>query len=144
MGASARLGVTRQGLHVRMMLENGEGHQLALLFRPQDLFACVRDHVRERMRLGGVEAIIGSTNFHERATDGVRAWQQQEALDGLGDGTCGDQQRYSSGNSASRASDRADRPRGPPSLQQLHWWADPVETKEHASCFLKTSSALIH
>jgi high affinity sulfate transporter 1 len=44
-------------------------------------FARVRDHVRERMRLGGLEAIVGSTNFHERVTDGVRAWQQQEARD---------------------------------------------------------------
>jgi MFS superfamily sulfate permease-like transporter len=39
-------------------------------------FARVRDHVRERMRLGGVETVVGSTNFHERVTDGVRAWQQ--------------------------------------------------------------------
>ena len=41
-------------------------------------FARVRDQVRERMRLGGIEAVVGSTNFHERVTDGVRAWQQQE------------------------------------------------------------------
>jgi MFS superfamily sulfate permease-like transporter len=40
-------------------------------------FCRVRDHVRDRLRLGGVEAIVGSTNFHERLTDGVRAWQQQ-------------------------------------------------------------------
>ena len=39
-------------------------------------FARVRDQVREQMRLGGVEAAVGSTNFHERVTDGVRAWQQ--------------------------------------------------------------------
>jgi high affinity sulfate transporter 1 len=39
-------------------------------------FARVRDEVRERMRRGGVEAAVGSTNFHERVTDGVRAWQQ--------------------------------------------------------------------
>jgi sulfate permease, SulP family len=38
-------------------------------------FARVRDEVRERMRLGGVEAVVGSTNFYERVTDGVRAWQ---------------------------------------------------------------------
>jgi high affinity sulfate transporter 1 len=43
--------------------------------------ARVRDHVRERLRLGGVEAVVGSTNFHERVTDGVRAWQQDEASD---------------------------------------------------------------
>ena len=41
-------------------------------------FARVRDEVRERMRLGGIEAAVGLTNFHERVTDGVRAWQQQE------------------------------------------------------------------
>jgi SulP family sulfate permease len=44
-------------------------------------FARVRDEVRERMRLGGIEAAVGSTSFHERVTDGVRAWQQQEGLD---------------------------------------------------------------
>lgn len=44
-------------------------------------FARVRDEVRERMRLGGIEAAVGSTNFYERVTDGVRAWQQQESLD---------------------------------------------------------------
>jgi MFS superfamily sulfate permease-like transporter len=38
-------------------------------------FARVRDEVRERMRLAGVEAAFGSTNFHERVTDGVHAWQ---------------------------------------------------------------------
>jgi high affinity sulfate transporter 1 len=46
-------------------------------------FARVRDHVRERMRLGGVEAVVGSTNFYERVTDGVRAWQQRESPDGV-------------------------------------------------------------
>jgi MFS superfamily sulfate permease-like transporter len=44
-------------------------------------FARVRDRVREGMRLGGLEAFVGSANFHERVTDGVRAWQQREALD---------------------------------------------------------------
>jgi SulP family sulfate permease len=43
-------------------------------------FARVRDEVRERMRLGGIEAALGSTNFYERVTDGVRAWQRQERL----------------------------------------------------------------
>jgi MFS superfamily sulfate permease-like transporter len=38
-------------------------------------FARVRDPVRERLRLGGVEAAMGSTNFYERITDGVRGWQ---------------------------------------------------------------------
>ena len=40
-------------------------------------FARVRDRVRDRLRLGGLEAIVGPANFHERVTDGVRAWQQQ-------------------------------------------------------------------
>ena len=39
-------------------------------------FARVRDQVRERMRLAGVEAAVGAENFHERVTDGVRAWQR--------------------------------------------------------------------
>ncbi len=47
-------------------------------------FARVRDEVRERMRLGGIEAAVGSTNFYERVTDGVRAWQQREAYDAVG------------------------------------------------------------
>src|SRR5260221_2816722 len=49
-------------------------------------FARVRDPVRERMRLGGIEAVVGSVNFHERVTDGVRAWQQQEKLDAASTG----------------------------------------------------------
>jgi anti-anti-sigma regulatory factor len=44
-------------------------------------FARVRDEVRERMRLWGIEALVGSANFYERVTDGVRAWQQQERSD---------------------------------------------------------------
>jgi MFS superfamily sulfate permease-like transporter len=50
-------------------------------------FARVRDNIRERLRLGGLEAIVGSANFHERVTDGVRAWQQQEAPAGVSSGT---------------------------------------------------------
>jgi high affinity sulfate transporter 1 len=46
-------------------------------------FARVRDEVRERLRLAGIEAAVGSTNFYERVTDGVRAWQQQERLDAV-------------------------------------------------------------
>ncbi|HEX7200863.1 MAG TPA: SulP family inorganic anion transporter, partial [Dongiaceae bacterium] len=38
-------------------------------------FARLRDEVRERMRLGGIEAAVGPANFYERITDGVRAWQ---------------------------------------------------------------------
>jgi SulP family sulfate permease len=44
-------------------------------------FARVRDQVRERMRLAGIEAAVGPTNFHERVTDGVRAWQRQGGID---------------------------------------------------------------
>jgi sulfate permease, SulP family len=40
-------------------------------------FARVRDPVRERMKLAGIEAAVGAQNFHERVTDGVRAWQQE-------------------------------------------------------------------
>ena len=43
-------------------------------------FARVRDEVRERMRLGGIEAAVGPANFYERVTDGVRACQQRERL----------------------------------------------------------------
>src|SRR5882724_7154035 len=43
-------------------------------------FARVRDEVRERMRLGGIEAAVGRANFYERVTDGLLAWQQQERL----------------------------------------------------------------
>jgi sulfate permease, SulP family len=50
-------------------------------------FARVRDEVRERMRLGGVEAVVGATNFYERVTDAVRAWQQREEYDAVGRGT---------------------------------------------------------
>jgi MFS superfamily sulfate permease-like transporter len=39
-------------------------------------FARVRDEVREQMQLGGIEAVVGATNFHERVTDGVRAREQ--------------------------------------------------------------------
>jgi anti-anti-sigma regulatory factor len=40
-------------------------------------FARVRDTVRDDMRAAGIEAIAGPSNFHERTTDGVRAWRQQ-------------------------------------------------------------------
>jgi SulP family sulfate permease len=41
-------------------------------------FARVRDAVRDAMRLAGIESIVGPSNFHERITDGVRAWQQHD------------------------------------------------------------------
>jgi anti-anti-sigma factor len=46
-------------------------------------FARVRDEVRDPLRLGGVEAAVGSTNFHERVTDGVRAWQRHAWPDSI-------------------------------------------------------------
>lgn len=49
-------------------------------------FARVRDPVREQMRLGGIEVAVGPTNFHERVTDGVRAWQRNKAPDGRSEG----------------------------------------------------------
>ena len=44
--------------------------------------ARVRDQIREKMRIAGIETAVGSTNFYERVTDGVRAWQQRESFDG--------------------------------------------------------------
>jgi MFS superfamily sulfate permease-like transporter len=43
-------------------------------------FARVRDSVRERMRLAGIEAVVGETDFHDRITDGVQAWQQRQNI----------------------------------------------------------------
>jgi len=40
-------------------------------------FARVRDEVRERMWLSGIEVAVGSANFYERVTDGVRDWQRR-------------------------------------------------------------------
>jgi anti-anti-sigma factor len=50
--------------------------------------ARVRDEVRERMRLGGIEAVVGPANFYERVTDGLRAWQGQEKDDAGSAGRC--------------------------------------------------------
>jgi high affinity sulfate transporter 1 len=50
-------------------------------------FARVRDGVRERMRLGGVEGVVGAGNFYERVTDGVLGWQQHEVPAGVSSGT---------------------------------------------------------
>jgi MFS superfamily sulfate permease-like transporter len=44
-------------------------------------FARMRDSVRERIMLVGVEAAVGPSNFHERITDGVRVWQRASATD---------------------------------------------------------------
>ncbi|MBV9531807.1 MAG: SulP family inorganic anion transporter, partial [Bradyrhizobium sp.] len=40
-------------------------------------FIRVRDSVRDDMKRAGIDAIVGPGDFYERATDGVRAWQQQ-------------------------------------------------------------------
>jgi sulfate permease, SulP family len=51
-------------------------------------FARVRDEARERMRLWGVEAVVGSANFYDRVTDGVRAWQGQERVEAVSPERC--------------------------------------------------------
>jgi high affinity sulfate transporter 1 len=43
-------------------------------------FARVLDSVRERMRLAGVEAAVGPSNFFDRITDGVHAFQRQNRV----------------------------------------------------------------
>jgi MFS superfamily sulfate permease-like transporter len=40
-------------------------------------FVRVRDKVRADMRLAGIEALVGPSNFYERTTEGVLAWQGQ-------------------------------------------------------------------
>jgi anti-anti-sigma factor len=40
-------------------------------------FARVRDNVRQDMQLAKIETVVGSADFYERITDGVRAWQRQ-------------------------------------------------------------------
>jgi anti-anti-sigma factor len=45
-------------------------------------FARVRDEVRNRLRLTGIEAVVGASNFFERVTDGVHAWQQAKERQG--------------------------------------------------------------
>jgi MFS superfamily sulfate permease-like transporter len=44
-------------------------------------FAHVRDAVREDMRLGGIETVVGTASFYERITDGVHAWKRREPGD---------------------------------------------------------------
>ena len=46
-------------------------------------FARVRDSVRERMRLAGIEAIVSAADFHDRVTEGVRAWRQRQQIESL-------------------------------------------------------------
>jgi MFS superfamily sulfate permease-like transporter len=45
-------------------------------------FARVRDSVRDDMKRAGIEAIVGPSNFHERTTEGVHAWQRQASSSG--------------------------------------------------------------
>jgi high affinity sulfate transporter 1 len=40
-------------------------------------FARLRDEVRTRLQRAGVEAVVEVGNYHERVTDGVRAWQDR-------------------------------------------------------------------
>jgi hypothetical protein len=40
----------------------------------------VRDSVRERMRLAGIEAVANPADFHNRVTEGVRAWQDRRRM----------------------------------------------------------------
>jgi MFS superfamily sulfate permease-like transporter len=40
-------------------------------------FARVRDSVRQDMQLGKIESVVGPTDFYERITDGVTAWQHR-------------------------------------------------------------------
>jgi sulfate permease, SulP family len=40
-------------------------------------FVRVRDAVRDNMRLAGMEAVVESSNFYDRTTDGVDAWQRR-------------------------------------------------------------------
>jgi high affinity sulfate transporter 1 len=56
-------------LHLAKWL-HGQGTTLA--------FARVRDQVRDRMRIWGLEEEVGSANYHERITDGVSAWRASE------------------------------------------------------------------
>jgi sulfate permease, SulP family len=43
-------------------------------------FARVRDAVRDDMKRAGIEPIVGASNFYERTTDGVNAWQRQGSV----------------------------------------------------------------
>jgi oligopeptidase B len=43
------------------------------------VFARVRDDVREDMRLGGIEALVGAANFYDRVTDARRPGCQADA-----------------------------------------------------------------
>jgi SulP family sulfate permease len=44
-------------------------------------FARVRDSVRERMQMAGIDVVVRSADFHDRVTEGVRAWQQRQQIE---------------------------------------------------------------
>src|SRR5215469_248466 len=44
-------------------------------------FARLRDSVRERLQLAGMDTIVGASDFHGRITDGVHAWQEQQKIE---------------------------------------------------------------
>ena len=46
-------------------------------------FARVRDSVRERMQMAGIDVVVGSADFHDRVTEGVRTWQQRQQIESL-------------------------------------------------------------
>jgi len=46
-------------------------------------FARLRDSVRERMQMAGIEVVVGSADFHDRVTEGVRAWRQRQEIESL-------------------------------------------------------------
>jgi sulfate permease, SulP family len=46
-------------------------------------FARVRDAVRENLQLSKIETVVSPTDFHERITDGISAWQRREASHGI-------------------------------------------------------------
>jgi sulfate permease, SulP family len=46
-------------------------------------FARVRDSVREQMQVAGIDVVVGAAEFHDRVTEGVRAWQERREIETL-------------------------------------------------------------
>jgi sulfate permease, SulP family len=44
-------------------------------------FARVRDSVRERMQMAGIDVVVDPAGFHDRVTEGVRAWQERQSIE---------------------------------------------------------------
>lgn len=44
-------------------------------------FARLRDSARERLQEAGIETVVGASDFHDRITDGVHAWQGQQGIE---------------------------------------------------------------